>query len=55
MIVLIPMNYVIETWEWEKLENYEVNELEIGIKSVDLKLVDGFLISDKEILDNFRK
>jgi len=42
-------------WEWEKLENYEDYELKLGLKSVDLKLVDGFLIGDKEILDSFRK
>ena len=40
-------------WEWDKLTNYEDNELEIGLKSVDLKLVDGFLIGDEEILDSF--
>ena len=41
-------------WEHEKLSNYEDNELEIGLKSVDLELVDGFLIGDEEILDSFR-
>ena len=30
MIVLIPMNYVIETWEWEKLENFHKYEFLAG-------------------------
>ena len=49
-------------WEHEKLiengesvSNYEHFELELGLKTVELKFENGFLLGDESILDNFRK